>query len=68
MPKKLRIKLIKSPIGYHKRQRKIAQALGLRKLQAEVVHYDSPSIRGMVNKISHLLEVEELEEAEKEAE
>jgi large subunit ribosomal protein L30 len=60
--KKLRIKLVKSPIGYNKKQRANAESLGLRKLQAEVVHYDTPIIRGMVNKIIHLLEVEEITE------
>lgn len=65
MAKKLRIKLVKSPIGYQKIQRKNAESLGLRKLNAVAVHYDTPQIRGMVNKISHLLEVEEYEEADK---
>ena len=60
--KKLRIKLVKSPIGYNKKQRKNAESLGLKKLNATAVHYDTPIIRGMVNKISHLLEVEEIEE------
>ena len=59
--KKLRIRLVKSPIGYNKKQRATAEALGLRKLQSEVVRVDNPQIRGMVNKISHLVEVEEIE-------
>jgi large subunit ribosomal protein L30 len=60
--KKLRVKLVKSTIGYNSKQRRIAESLGLKKLQSERVHYDTPIIRGMVNKISHLLEVEEFEE------
>lgn len=60
--KKLRIKLVKSTIGYDNRQRRNAQALGLRKLNSEVVRKDTPTIRGMINKISHLVEVEEFEE------
>jgi large subunit ribosomal protein L30 len=61
MTKKLRITLVRSPIGYTKDQKATARALGLRKLQATVTREDTPSIRGMVNKISHLLEVEEVE-------
>lgn len=60
--KKLRVKLVKSPIGYNKKQRKNAESLGLRKLNATAVHYDTPVVRGMVNKIIHLVEVEEFEE------
>ena len=59
--RKLRITLVKSTIGFRKDQKATARALGLRKLQATVVRDDTPSIRGMINKISHLLEVEEVE-------
>jgi large subunit ribosomal protein L30 len=58
--KKLRITLVKSTIGYSLRQKRTAKALGLRRLQQSVVQDDSPVIRGMVDKISHLVEVEEL--------
>jgi large subunit ribosomal protein L30 len=57
----LRIKLVKSPIGYSKRQRRTLQALGLRKLYSSVVQADTPAIRGMVAKVNHLVEVEEVE-------
>ncbi|PJF41461.1 MAG: 50S ribosomal protein L30 [Chloroflexi bacterium] len=57
---KLRITLVKSPIGYEKSQRATAESLGLRKLNATVEHNDTPQIRGMINKISHLLQVEEV--------
>lgn len=56
---KLHITLVKSPIGYSAKQRKTVEALGLRKLHQTVEHDDSPAIRGMVNKITHLLKVVE---------
>jgi large subunit ribosomal protein L30 len=59
--KQLRITLVKSPIGYTQRQKATVRALGLRRLQASVTHEDTPPIRGMINKVSHLVEVEELE-------
>ena len=55
----LRITLIKSPIGYSKRQKATVRALGLRKMNHTVEHVDSPVIRGMVTKVSHLVKVEE---------
>jgi len=60
MEKKLKITLIKSVIGQNERQRATVRALGLRKLNHSVVKADSPEIRGMVAKVSHLLKVEEL--------
>ncbi len=56
---KVKITLVKSPIGYNKKQRAIAASLGLRKLQASVVQEDTPDIMGKVHKISHLVKVEE---------
>jgi large subunit ribosomal protein L30 len=58
-PKTLRITLVKSPIGYTKRQKDTVRALGLRRMNHTVEHEDSPVVRGMVAKISHLLRVEE---------
>jgi large subunit ribosomal protein L30 len=58
---KLRITLVKSLIGQNQRQRRIAQALGLRKLRSQVVKDNTPEIQGMVNKLQHLLEVEEVQ-------
>jgi large subunit ribosomal protein L30 len=55
----LRITLVRSPIGYSPRQKKTVRALGLRRLQDTVEHGDSPAIRGMISKVSHLVEVEE---------
>jgi len=57
--KKLLVTLKKSPIGYHKSQKATAQALGLRKLHQTVEKDDTAVIRGMINKISHLVAVEE---------
>lgn len=56
----LRITLIRSTIGRPSVQGRTVQALGLRKLNSVVVRPDNPSIRGMVNSISHLVKVEEL--------
>jgi len=60
--KKLRIKLVRSPIDYSKKIKATVRALGLRKLNAEVIHNDSPQIRGMIKKVSFLLKVEEIKE------
>ena len=59
--KKLRVTLVKSPIGYTKRQKGTVKALGLRKLNSSVIHDDTPPIRGMIDKVSHLVQVEEIE-------
>ena len=65
MPKKdtsgkaLRVTLLKSPIGYTKEQKATVRALGLRHMNQTVEHKDSPAIRGMLNKISHLIKIEE---------
>jgi large subunit ribosomal protein L30 len=58
--KKLHITLVKSPIGYSRRQKGTVKALGLRRLHQTVVQEDNPVIRGMITKISHLVEVKEL--------
>jgi len=58
--KKLRITLVKSPIGYSRRQKGTVRALGLRRLNQSVVQEDNSVIRGMVTKVNHLVEVEEL--------
>ena len=59
--KSLRVTLVKSAIGYKKDQKATVRALGLRKLHATVTHKDTPAIRGMIGKVSHLVEVEEVE-------
>jgi large subunit ribosomal protein L30 len=62
MPKKLQVTLVKSPIGYNKRQKATAQSLGLTHVNSSAVHEDTPPIRGMIQKIIHLVEVEEIDE------
>jgi len=57
--KSLHITLVKSPIGYSRRQKATLRALGLRRLGDVVEQADTPVIRGMVNKVSHLVSVEE---------
>jgi large subunit ribosomal protein L30 len=57
--KTLKITLVKSPIGYSKRQKGTVRALGLKKINQTVEHDDTPVIRGMIFKISHLVQVEE---------
>jgi len=56
---KLRVKWVKSAIGYSKDQKATVRALGLRKLQQTVEHDDQPAIRGMIRKVIHLVQVEE---------
>jgi large subunit ribosomal protein L30 len=58
---RLKIKLVRSLIGYPRNQREVVKGLGLRKPNSEVIRNDSPEIRGMINKIPHLLKVEVLE-------
>ncbi len=60
MANRLRITYKKSVIGYDKRQQATIKALGLRKLNQSVDHDDNSVIRGMVNKVSHLVVVEEV--------
>ncbi|MAU13122.1 MAG: 50S ribosomal protein L30 [Anaerolineaceae bacterium] len=59
---KLKVTLIKSAIGYNVQQKKTVEALGLRKLNSSVVVTDTPVMRGMINKVSHLLTVEPVSE------
>ena len=56
---KLRITWVKSGIGYAEVQKKTLRALGLRRLNQSVVHEDLASIRGMINRVRHLVRVEE---------
>jgi len=55
---KINITLIKSGIGYNQSQKRTLKALGFRRLNQSVTHDDSASIRGMVNKVRHLVKVE----------
>ncbi len=60
MEKKLKITLIKSYIGRPQKQREILRGMGLGKLNKTVMLKDTPAIRGMVSKVSHLVFMEEL--------
>jgi large subunit ribosomal protein L30 len=65
MPKKesagktLHITLVRSPIGYTKDQKATVRALGLHRMHETIEHKDTPALRGMLNKIIHLLKIEE---------
>ena len=56
---KLKITLVKSTIGRKQDQIATVKALGLRKIRSVVEHNDTPQIRGMIKKVSHLVKVEE---------
>ena len=57
---KIRIKQIRSGIGRPSDQKRTLVALGLNKMQRTVEHEINPQIMGMINKVKHLLEIEEL--------
>ncbi len=61
MSKQLKIKQIRSYIGRPEKQRQILKGLGLGKMNKTVVLQDTPEIRGMVKKLSHLVTMEETE-------
>ncbi len=60
--RRLRITWVKSSIGYSRRQKGTIRALGLRRLGDMVEQADTPVIRGMIDKVSHLVEVEEVKD------
>jgi len=62
MTKKLNITQVKSTIDRPKIQKRTIEALGLGRPNYSIIHNDTPQIRGMVNKVSHLLKVEVIEE------
>jgi large subunit ribosomal protein L30 len=59
---KLIVTYTKSAIGYTVKQKGTIRALGLKKLHQSVEHDDNPVVRGMVRKVEHLVEVEEINE------
>jgi len=63
----LKITLTRGMVGKKETQKKVVQALGLGKYGSSVVHADSPTIRGMVTKVSHLVKVETVEGGEHQA-
>ncbi len=60
----LKITLTRGMVGKKETQKRVVQALGLGKYGSSVVHADSPTIRGMVTKVSHLVSVETVEGGE----
>lgn len=59
MSKKLRITLTSGLVGKKQTQRRVVEALGLKKFGTSVVHLDSPTILGMIDKVQHLVTVTE---------
>lgn len=60
MSNKLRVTYVRSAIGYTERQKRTIRALGLRRLGDTVVQDDTPACRGMIDKVRHLVKVEEV--------
>lgn len=58
--KKLQITLVKSPIGYSKRQKATLKALGLKKVNQTVTQVENEAVLGMIDKVSHLVNVDEV--------
>jgi large subunit ribosomal protein L30 len=58
--KLVRVTLVKSPIGYSKRHKATVRALGLHRMHQTVEHVDTPSLRGMLYQVNHLVQVEEV--------
>lgn len=56
---KIRVTWVKSFIGFNESQRQTIRSLGLHRLNQSVVHEDTRPVRGMVNKVRHLVKVEE---------
>jgi len=62
MSKKLKITQVRSTIKRLENQKRTIRALGIKRMLQTVIHDDSPTIRGMINKVSHLVVVEPFEE------
>ena len=57
--KTLRVRQVRSLAGRPRNQREVVRSLGLRRIRHEVERIDSPAVRGMVNKVPHLVEIVE---------
>ena len=57
--KKLRVTLVKSPIGFPEPQKRTVKALGFRRVSQTIEHDDTPAVRGMLNAVIHLVRIEE---------
>jgi len=60
--KKIAVKQVRSGIGRPQKHRRTLEALGIKRHQQTVVHDDTPAIRGMIEKVSHLVQVTEVTE------
>ena len=58
--KKIKITLIKSPIGYKEKAKKTLEALGLKKINQSVIHNENDSIVGMLNLVNYLIKIEKI--------
>ena len=58
--KQIKVTLVRSPIGFQPRHRESVRGLGLKRMNHTVVLEDTPSVRGMVNKIDYMVRVEEV--------
>jgi large subunit ribosomal protein L30 len=56
--KTVRIKLVRSPIGFDRKQAKVVEGMGLRRIGHTVELRDTPATRGMIHKVRHLVEIE----------
>ena len=54
----VKVRLMRSPVGFNRNQAEVARSLGLRRIRHSVTVKDTPSARGMIHKIRHLVEVE----------
>ncbi len=59
-PKKLRITYVRSSIGYSERHKATIRTLGFHRLHQTVIHEDTPTLRGMLAKVNHLVQIEEV--------
>ena len=61
-PRKIAITQVRSRIGRPEKHRRILEALGIKRHQQTVIHNDTPAIRGMIEQVSHLVQVTEVTE------
>jgi len=60
MAKKLKVTLVKSPIGTGRKHQACVKGLGLRRIRHSVELEDTPAVRGMINKVSYMVSYEEI--------
>jgi large subunit ribosomal protein L30 len=57
--KQIKVTLVRSPSGFQPKHRETVRGLGLKRMHQTVVLEDTPSVRGMVNKVNYMVQVEE---------